>query len=74
MEEFKNCLPYEIKSYIEEQKTATLRQAAVQSDDYLLIYKTSFGKTSYHSEDKAREQDEANTNLGLPSFSSPNPD
>ena len=72
LEEFKNCLPSEIKTYIEEQKTATLRQAAVQSDDY--THKTSFGITSYHSGDKAREQDETNTNLGLPSFSSPNPD
>ena len=35
LEEFKNCLPSEVKTYIEEQKTATLRQAAVQSDDYI---------------------------------------
>ena len=74
LEEFKNCLPSEVKTYIEEQKTATLRQAAVQSDNYSLTHKTSFGRTSYHSGDKVREQDEANTNLGLPSFSSPNPD
>ena len=72
--EFKNCLPIEVKTYIEEQKTAILRQAAVQSNDYSLTHKTSFEKTSYHSGDIAREQDEANTNLGLPSFSSPNPD
>ena len=44
LEEFKNCLPSEVKTYIEEQKTATLRQAIVQSDDYLLTHKTSFGK------------------------------
>ena len=74
LEEFKNCLPSEVKTYIEEQKTATLRQAAVQSDDYSLTHKTSFEKTNYHSGDKTREQDEANTNLGFPSFSSPNPD
>ena len=74
LEEFKNCLPSEVKIYIEEQKTATLHQAAVQSDDYSLTHKTSFGRASYHSGDKAREQDEANTNLGLPLFSSPNPD
>ena len=74
LEEFKNCLPSEVKTYIEEQKIATLHQAAVQFDDYSLTHKTLFGKTSYHSGDKAREKDEANTNLGLPLFSSPNPD
>ena len=74
LEEFKNCLPSEVKTYIEEKRTATLCQATVQSDDYSPTHKTSFGKISYHSRDKAREQDKANTNLGLPSFSSPNPD
>ena len=74
LEEFKSCLPNKVKTHIEEQKTATLHQAAMQSDDYSLTYKTSFGKTSYHSGDIAREQDETNTNLGLPSFSSQNPD
>ena len=44
LEKFKNCLPSEVKIYIEEQKTATLCQAAVQSDDYSLTHKTSFGK------------------------------
>ena len=60
LEEFKNCLPSEVKTYIEEQKTATLPQVAVQSDDYSPTHKTSFGKTSYHSRDRARKQDESN--------------
>ena len=29
LEEFKNCLPSEVKTYLEEQKMATLHQAAV---------------------------------------------
>ena len=74
LEEFKNRLPSEVKSYIKEQKTAPLCQAAVQCDDYSLTHKLLFVKASYHSGDKPMEQDETNTNIGVPSFSSLNPD
>ena len=46
----------------------------MQSDDYSLTPKTSFGKARYYSGDEAREQDEVNTNLEVLSFSSLNPD
>ena len=46
LEKFKNFLPSEVKIYMEEQKIATLCQAAVQFDDYSLIHKVSFGKAS----------------------------
>ena len=44
MEEFKNCLPTDIKTYLDEQKIDTLHQAATRADDYALTHK-SFGKT-----------------------------
>ena len=49
-------------------KTATLHQAAVRSDDYLLTHKTSFGKAGRHIGDKARKQNEVDTNMGSQSF------
>jgi len=52
LEEFKKCLPNEIKTYLEEQKTNTLQQAAVRSDDYSLMHKTSFAKTFPQPGDK----------------------
>ena len=48
MEEFKNCLPSEIKTYLDEQKVDSLHQAAVRADDYALTHK-SFGKTPLRS-------------------------
>jgi len=44
LEEFKTCLPNELKTYLEEQKVTTLHQAAVRSDDYSLTHRPSFGK------------------------------
>ena len=44
LEEFKNCLPSEVETYIEEQKTAKLRQAAVQSDNHLLTTNHCLGR------------------------------
>jgi len=44
LEEFKTCLPTEMKMYLEEQKATTLQQAAVRSDDYSLTHRSSFGK------------------------------
>ena len=42
LEEFKTCLPAEIKTYLDEQKVDTLHQAAIRADDYSLTHKTAF--------------------------------
>ena len=43
MEEFKNCVPSDIKTYLEEQKIDSLHWAATCADDYALTHKP-FGK------------------------------
>ena len=42
VEEFKACVPVDIKTYIDEQKATTLQQAAVLADDYLLTHRGAF--------------------------------
>ena len=42
VEEFKSCLPSNIKTYIDEQKANSLQQAAVLADDYSLTHHGSF--------------------------------
>lgn len=49
IEEFKNCLPSEVRTYIDERKAETLNQAAVLADDYILTHKTSFSQSSAQS-------------------------
>ena len=39
IEEFKKCLPDEVKTYLDEKKVGTLGQAAVL-DDYILTHKS----------------------------------
>ena len=55
LEEFKNCLPTEIKTHLDEQKAEDLHQAAVWADDYALTHKSTF-KTiqSLHAENTNR--------------------
>ena len=42
IEEFKACVPVNIKTYIDEQKAITLQQAAVLADDYSLTHRGVF--------------------------------
>ena len=44
MEELKNCLPSNIRTYLDEQKVDRLHEAAVYAEDYSLTHTTSFGK------------------------------
>ena len=46
IEEFKNCVPGNSWTYIDERKADTLNQAAVLADDYTLTHKTSFSRSS----------------------------
>lgn len=56
LEEFKNCLPDVICTYINEQKVSTLDRAAVLADEFTLTHKTEFnnrqgeqkGKSLFH--------------------------
>ncbi|KAL2086091.1 hypothetical protein ACEWY4_017150 [Coilia grayii] len=42
IEQFKNCLPEGIATYVSEHQVATVSEAAVLADDYALIHKTKF--------------------------------
>ena len=47
LEEFKGCLPAQVKTYLDEKKVENLCQAAVLVDDYLLTHKSTFVKRSW---------------------------
>ena len=42
IEEFKNCLPNEVKTYLDENKVETLHQAATLADNYTLTHQKNF--------------------------------
>ena len=44
VEEFKDCLPTKIKTYLDEQKVDNLHQAATKADDYVLNCWGSFSR------------------------------
>ena len=46
LEEFKNCLPVDIKMYVDEQKIEDLHEAATLADDYALTHTSRFGSVS----------------------------
>lgn len=48
-EEFKSCVPVNIKVYLEEQKVEELHRAATLSDDYKLTHQ-NFSSTSDHKD------------------------
>lgn len=53
IEEFKDCVSLEIKTYINENKADSLENAAQLADDYSLYHKVSFGdKSSFQSSHK----------------------
>ena len=47
MEEFKRCIPKEIKLHLEEIKVDEIEKASVVADDYALTHKVVFSKSSY---------------------------
>ena len=51
LEEFKGCLPTEIKTYLDEQKVDNLHQAATQANDYALTHRGSFSRPNPRSLD-----------------------
>ena len=49
VEEFKDCLPTDIKTYLDEQKVDNLHQAATRADDYALTHRGSFSRPNTRS-------------------------
>lgn len=47
MEEFKNCLPDKIATYLNEQKVTNVLDAAVLADEYVLTHRENFEKPSF---------------------------
>ena len=75
LEEFKSCVPVNIKTYLEEQKVVELHRAATLADDYKLTHLTlssvsvpprakgSFN--SAHSDNQSREQEQLGQKRGM---------
>jgi len=42
LEEFKNCLPSDLATHLDERKADDLHQAAIWADDYALTHKSTF--------------------------------
>jgi len=45
VEEFKACVPANIKTCIDEQKATTMHQTAILADDYSLTHRNAFPPT-----------------------------
>ena len=61
VEEFKACVPVNIKTYIDEQKATTLQQAAVLADDYSLTHRSAFLPTKVGVSNIAGGKDKSST-------------
>uniref|UniRef100_A0A8W8MZ15 Integrase catalytic domain-containing protein n=1 Tax=Magallana gigas TaxID=29159 RepID=A0A8W8MZ15_MAGGI len=71
IEEFKNCIHPEIRTYLDEQKVENLEQAATAADDYALTHKGSFTKQRNSNNDNSRGRpDNSQVTLGSKSTSS----
>lgn len=49
IEEFKNSVPERTALYLNEQKVTTVQQAAILADEYALMHKTTFVRSSSES-------------------------
>ena len=63
VEEFKACVPVNIKTYIDEQKATTLQQAAMLADDYSLMHQSAFLPTEVGVSNIAGGKDKSSTSL-----------
>ena len=48
IEEFKNCLPNEVKTYLDKNKVETLHRAATLADNYTLTHQKVFINSDPH--------------------------
>lgn len=46
LEQFKNCVPESVATYLNERKVKTPHEAAVLADEYILTHKSKFGEDS----------------------------
>ena len=58
VKEFKDCLPTEIKTCLDEQKVDNLHQAATRTDDYALTHRGSFSRPDPRSLDATNKAPE----------------
>lgn len=52
VEEFKNCVPGSVSTYLNEQKALTLANAAVLADDFVLTHRVSFADRASSDQSK----------------------
>ena len=72
VEEFKACVPVNIKTYIDEQKATTLQQAAVLADDYSLMHRGAFHSPDVGAGSFVGGKDKSSTSLNPPQPNSGN--
>ena len=53
LEEFKNCVPEAVATYLSEQRVARIGDAAVLADEYVLAHKTVFNDNPREAKDHA---------------------
>ena len=75
VEEFKNCIPVELRTYIDEQKASKVHDAAILADEYALTHKSFTPKGKFHyaaknSDDFTKSNTEQN-NKAQASYSQP---
>lgn len=56
IEEFKQCLPKQIVTYLNEQKVSSLSKAAVLVEEYLLTHKSTSSSKSTFTMANSQEQ------------------
>ena len=66
VEEFKACVPVNIKTYIDEQKATTLQQATVLADDYSLTHRGAFHSPDVGVGSSAGGKDKPSTSRNPP--------
>ena len=70
LEEFKNCLPSEVKTYLDEHKVESLQRGATLADDYTLTHKRVFPTKVTEVEEQTGRRQNQNRNGNTSSVSS----
>jgi hypothetical protein len=63
LEEFKNCVPNDIKNHLEEHKIETLENAALAADEYSLTHKVPVVVKTFTQQSTVRKVFQPNTTL-----------
>ena len=54
MEEFKSCLPSDIRTHLADRGVNKLEKAAIMADDFELVHKQSFGSDNRHGTSRSK--------------------